>query len=244
MSDNGSCDGNPLFLATRELAALDPTMDVESLMKGYIFLFLGSPVDISFLCYKLAFVFFFFLKFHKVILDLLHFFRAIFVLKIGLIPLKLFEKSISGLIKRVFYFSRLNELCSVCYLGRPSDLRVLCIGFPIEYVLRDGVVEQGRLLHDQAHGFSEGYNVPFFDIDPINQDLTLGYIVEPENQCDGGRLSAPGLSNKGDSLVLAYLHVQAPKDPVILAGGVAEPDILELNLTLENLRLNLLFTCL
>ena len=244
MSDNGSGNGDPLLLATRELAALDPAMNVESLMQGNVFLFLGSPVDVSFLCHKLAFFFFFFLKLHKVILDLLHFFRAIFVLKIRLIPLELFEKSISGLIKRVFYFSRLNELCSVCYLGRPSDLGVFCIGFPIENVLRYGVIEQGRLLHDQAHGFSERYNVPLSDIDAINQDLALGYIVEPENQSDGGRLSASGLSNKGDGLVLADLHVQAPEDPVILAGGVAEPDILELDLTLENFRLDLLLPSL
>ena len=99
-------------------------------------------------------------------------------------------------------------------------------------------------MHDQAHGFSEGYNVPFSYIDAINQDLALGYIVEPENQCDGSRFSASGLSNKGDGLVLGDLHVQAPEDPVILAGGIAEPDILELNLTLENLRLDLLLPSL
>ena len=122
--NDGSGYSDPLFLTPRELAALDPALDVKPMveLEG---LFLGaSPVDIALDSSEHALLLFFVLKLLQDICRLSKFLAFHFIPKKGAILTELRVKGCSRIIKSVLYGGRLNELKTICNFRGLIDLLV------------------------------------------------------------------------------------------------------------------------
>ena len=123
-SDDGSGDGDPLFLATRELAALDPALDVKPVVQLEGLLLGASPVYIPLDSGEYSYLLFLLLKLLQDICSLSEFLAFHFLSKNGPILSELRVKGCSRIIKSVLYGCGLNELKSVCDFGGLIDLLV------------------------------------------------------------------------------------------------------------------------
>jgi hypothetical protein len=128
-----------------------------------------------------------------------------------------------------------DKLKSICDLGCLVDHFIRGVFTTIEDVLTDGVVEKLRLLHHQPHPLSQLPQVVVPDIDAIDQELSVGDIVEPHNKAYQGAFPCPTLTNHSQALVVADLKVETLEDPVIFLRGVPEPDVFKLDFSREGL---------
>ena len=85
---------------------------------------------------------------------------------------------------------------------------------------------------------SERSQVVVSHIHPIDGDLPIVNIIETPDQGDYGAFATPRLSNECNCLAWMDLQVETSEHPVILSCGVSEPDIVELDLAFELLRVN------
>ena len=123
-SNDGSGDGDPLFLAPRELAALDPALDVKSVVQLEGLLLGASPVDIALDSGEDSLLFFLFLKLLQDICRLSELLAFHFLSKNGPILSELRVKGCSRIIKSVLYGCGLDELKSIRDFGGLIDLLV------------------------------------------------------------------------------------------------------------------------
>lgn len=79
------------------------------------------------------------------------------------------------------------------------------------------------------------------DVSAIKENLSKVWIIETHHKVDEGTLAAAGLTDKCDRLIWIDGQTEAPKDKLILPGWVPEPDISELNLSLDRIFVKLLF---
>ena len=70
-------------------------------------------------------------------------------------------------------------------------------------------------------------------INAIDKNLTEFRVVEAHDQVDKSGLTLARLTDDGNNFVLGDLQVKTLENPLLEASWVAEPDILELDLTLE-----------
>ncbi len=133
---------------------------------------------------------------------------------------------------------RLDELFAVGNFRRLRDALVAGLQVTIEHVLCNRVVEELGFLHDETEHFAEVNNIVFPYIDAIDENRAEFNIVESHHKVDEGRLALARFTHNGDVVLSFDLQVQALEDPLLEAGGVAEPDILEFNRALEGLMAN------
>src|SRR5829696_6465341 len=112
---------------------------------------------------------------------------------------------------------------------------------------QDGLVEQVRVLGDQADRPPETLQLQVAHVDPVDPDGALADVVDPGHQHGRGRLAGPGRADQGDQLAGPDAEADVVQDR--LAGGrpdrrrpageagdgrllgrrVAEPDVVELD---------------
>lgn len=130
----------------------------------------------------------------------------------------------------------LNELLAVSGEGSLVDLGVRGVQSSVKDVLLQVIVEELRLLHDKTKALTELNNVILAHIDIIDEDSAELGVVEAHDKTNEGRLALTRFTNNGDSLFRLNGKVEALEDPLVEASGVAEPNILELNLATEAIR--------
>src|SRR5581483_10135780 len=96
---------------------------------------------------------------------------------------------------------RHNKVMRVGGLGRGDNFPLAGIGRAIADVVRNGAVEQVWFLEHHADLSPQPANVIVTDVDVVDQDLPVGYIVEPAKQIDECTLSGTTGSAQSDHLV-------------------------------------------
>src|SRR5215212_419361 len=82
---------------------------------------------------------------------------------------------------------------------------------------QDGVVEQVRVLGDQADGGPQALQLQVADVDAVDPDVALADVVDPGDQHGRGRLAGPRRADQGDQLAGADREADVVQDR--LAGG-------------------------
>src|SRR5829696_1840665 len=134
--------------------------------------------------------------------------------------------------------------------GRPAgvlDLLQGGVGPGVAQVGPDGVVEQVRVLGDQADGGPQALQPQVADVDAVDPDGALADVVDPGDQHGRGRLAGPGRADQGDQLPGADAEADVAQDRLagggpdggrpageagdgrLLGRGVAEADVVELD---------------
>ncbi len=178
LADDGSCNGNALLLAARELTTLDSALHLEA--SGQLDVLAGVIALVHLTLYReeLALLLLFFGEVLQLV-NLLVVVSLAVLCDNGFLPLlvsseenrgRVFERGLQGV--------AFDELESISYLGGFSDSTVLGGCVTIEHVFLYGVVEEGWLLHDKAHPFSELLKVVELHIDTVYEDLTVVRVVE------------------------------------------------------------------
>ncbi len=145
------------------------------------------------------------------------------------------EKLSWAVVKSSAHLLRLDELLAVGNFRRLRDALVGGYQVTIEHVLCDRVVKELGFLHDETEHFAEFNNIVLPHIDAIDEHCAELNIVESHHKIDKGRLALARFTHNGDVVISFDLQVQALEDPLLKAGGIAEPDILKFNRALEGL---------
>jgi len=77
---------------------------------------------------------------------------------------------------------------------------ICCVGFTVENVLENRIVENDWLLHDKRNGVSEIIKINVFDVYSIEKDLTLINVVESHKEVNESTLSTSTFSHKCNGL--------------------------------------------
>src|SRR5829696_10205511 len=134
--------------------------------------------------------------------------------------------------------------------GRPAGVLDLLQGRVrpgVAQVGPDGVVEQVRVLGDQADGGPQALQLQVADVDAVDPDGALADVVDPGDQHGRGRLAGPRRTDQGDQLAGADGEADVVQDRLagcgpdrgraageagdgrLLGGRVAEADVVELD---------------
>jgi hypothetical protein len=123
------------------------------------------------------------------------------------------------------------------------DLGVSSIGLAHQDVVLDRGVEKDGLLTDVSNLLSVVTQVDCFQIYSINEYSTVAFavagVVEALGQLDGGGLARAGRSDDGGGLAEFELVRKARHNGRVRTRGVEEVDILELDLTLNDVILGI-----
>ena len=99
---------------------------------------------------------------------------------------------------------------------------------PQEDIAADIAGEQEHILQHLTEVLSQGSDLDLFDVDAVNEDLTLLDIVVAADQAENGGLAGAGGTHKGHGLLGLHMEGNTLQHPFI--GLVGEPDILEFDL--------------
>jgi len=232
LADDGPGDGNSLLLAARELASTDSTLGFEAMMEILILESLLSDVDVSFdsLEYSLLFVD------HLDHAQSFNLFVELLLADDGhellLVGSHGVEEGV-GLVVELLEVFVVDELLAVRNLRSCLHLAVGSVELAVEDVLKDRVVEDDRFLHHQRHCLSKVVEIVVLHVHTIQKHLSGIDIIEAHEQVNKGALAATRLTDKGHLLVRGNLDAEALQDKVLLASGVAEPYVLELDHSLD-----------
>lgn len=91
------------------------------------------------------------------------------------------------------------------------------------------------LLQDDAHTLTEGILADIGDGDAVVEDMTALYLVETVDEVDDGGLTGSRASHEGD--LLSGVGIDIDIEEYLFLGGIAEVDILEVYVTLDELRI-------
>lgn len=106
------------------------------------------------------------------------------------------DQSLSRIINIFRIGSRpVDELDAVGHLGGVENLTVAGVGLSIEDVLQYRVIEDDGFLHYKRNRSSEVMEIHCLDIDSIQENLTLIWIIESHQQVDEGALSTSRFTN-------------------------------------------------
>src|SRR3972149_1766058 len=124
------------------------------------------------------------------------------------------------------------------YVGRRlGDVPVADVGASQADIGSNRSREQMDVLQNEAELPAKLAEVPFSQIDPIQQNLTLLHVIEAKKEAGESRLSRPGVSHHPDSLSRLDLEIDVLQAPVLFlavpVGLVREPRSLELDTTLQ-----------
>ena len=95
-------------------------------------------------------------------------------------------------------------------------------------VLADGRLVADEILEDHADAPAQVVEVVLLEVDAVEQDASLGRIIEPREQFDQGRLAGAVRSYQRELLARRDTQVHVMERP-ILATRVAEGDATELD---------------
>ena len=120
---------------------------------------------------------------------------------------------------------RQHEIMHLGETRRLLDLRRGGSGPAIGNVVVDRVVEQHRVLRDDADGGAQGGLGQFADILPVDADRAAIHVVEAEQQARDGRFAGAAGPDDGDGLARRHLEADIFQDRPVRA--IAEADIAE-----------------
>jgi len=164
--DQGTGDSDSLLLSTRELATLEATLDLISLMKGSILKGLISLVNVTFNNLEVTLLGISFLKlFQDVELFVILFLTKRFA-KCNFVLFHCLQETSIGVIERV-KTTLVNELIAIGDSSNFNNLTILSFQLSIKDIVFDRIVENAWFLHNQRKCFSEIPNLVGLDVDSI-----------------------------------------------------------------------------
>lgn len=116
------------------------------------------------------------------------------------------------------------------------DLVVRDVLLPQNDVAADGAGEEEDVLQHLAEVAAQRGNFNFPDVDAVDQDLALLELIVAADEGEDGAFAGAGGADERHSLPRVHMEGNALQHP--LAGDVAEPDVLELDLALHLVQLN------
>lgn len=99
-------------------------------------------------------------------------------------------------------------------------------------IVEDGGGEEVGFLEDDAHALAQQGLGDVGDGDAVVEDDTALDIVEAVDEVDDGGLAGSGTADKGDLLSGTGVDIDVEED--LLLGGVAEINMLEVDIALKN----------
>ena len=122
-----------------------------------------------------------------------------------------------------------DELVRLGRSGGGDHLFVAGLRAPIADVIAHRAGEQDRLLRHDADLRQQRILLDGADIDPVDQDLPCGGIVEARDQVDQRGFARAGRAQDGDRLARLGRQVDRVQHGGIAAAVVVEADVLEVH---------------
>ncbi len=102
-----------------------------------------------------------------------------------------------------------DEPVDLGHRGCFAHLRVAGVRAAIADVVRDRVIEQHRVLRDDANGCAQTLLRHLADVLTVDQDAPAVHIIEPEQQPRNGRLARAGRADDRDHLPCRHHEIHA-----------------------------------
>src|SRR5687767_13078153 len=93
-----------------------------------------------------------------------------------------------------------NEIMGICNLCRVDDLFLTDIRLSKNYVIKNRIVKKNRLLANHSDLVSQGFQLDVFNINSVNQDLSLSEIIESSCKVGNRAFSRAGWPHQRNGL--------------------------------------------